>query len=191
MYAVLLNPRTLRIAGTTFEQGKPTPIGDEMAALLGNNPRFKLSKTAISDKAAEEVVSRQELPKSELRRLIREAAERLDASDSKLFRADGRPTVEAITALLELDVTDKDITNAIPSKAIVEKTSNTGGQTDAGADDAEGGGAKVAEAASGKAGKAKSEDAKADDKKGGIKIVRKPKKGGEAHDPSTEGAIEG
>ncbi|WP_113155975.1 hypothetical protein [Nitratireductor sp. OM-1] len=123
--AKLLEPARLNYLGRLWEKGVEEPIDNETAAILDENPRFKVrgfaGSTANFDD--DDVITRP-TTKDALGEAIREVVDALDVDEETNFTASGAPHPFAVASALGYAVSAADIKAAMGKGGTKDATAN-------------------------------------------------------------------
>lgn len=188
--AELLKPVRLNYLGRIWEKGVREPIDNETAALLEDNPRFRVKGYAgASDRDDEdEVRVRRPKSKADLAVAIRAAVDELDVDDDANFTASGEPNHFAVSAVLGYQVTADDVSAAMKAKVKPAETEDD--LEDLPKGKAARSNVKIKRVPREQAEKSVVELAKRTDKGEAPKVETDDGEGSGGKDPSTEGAME-
>lgn len=130
--AKLLEPVRLNFLGRIWEKGVEEPIDNETAAILDDNPRFKVRGYAGASDDEDDARPLRPKAKADLAIAIRAAVDELDVDDDANFTASGEPNHFAVSSVLGYSVTAADVSAAL--KAKVKPAETEGDLSDEGAE---------------------------------------------------------
>ncbi len=114
--AELLKPATLHAYGRVWVRGEKEPIDNDLAAILEDNPRFRVRGFGTKDDDKAEAGPAR--PKGQaLLAAIREAVDGLDVEDESSFTASGAPNVHAVSYALGYPVSRAELDKAMQTPA--------------------------------------------------------------------------
>lgn len=117
--AELLKPKRLNYLGRVWEKGVPEPVDNETAALLEDNPRFKVKGfgEASRRRSDEDEGPRRPSDRGAFLSAIRGAVDNLDVDNEDAFTASGKPHPLAVSEVLGYRITAEDIDAALKQKS--------------------------------------------------------------------------
>jgi hypothetical protein len=112
---ILQRPNRVNVMGQMFERGVVTPVSQEIARALEENPRFivKWAKGEDQNAPDEDTGPKKPVVRQKRMSMIRAAIDQLSEDDEKVWTKDGRPDARALSKILGWTVTNQERDEAL------------------------------------------------------------------------------